>query len=207
MNEFNLKAAGWDQDPMRLERSQAVANGIINIIPLSDDMTVLEYGSGTGLTSFLLKDHVKEITMMDNSAEMVKIMNKKILDSGVTNLKTVFFDLEKDKWEGRKFDIIITQMVLHHILDYKSIIKKFHQMLNPEGYMAIADLYSEDGSFHGEGFKGYRGFDIVKLTSEIRTMNFDIISANKCFSINKRIRGPVMKQFDLFLLLAKKLNK
>jgi len=207
MNEFDIKAAGWDQDPMRRERSEAVADGIKNIIPLSGDMIALEYGSGTGLTSFLLKDHVKEITMMDNSAEMVNIMNKKILDSGVWNLKTVFFDLEKDHWNGGKFDIIITQMVLHHISDYKSILNKFHQMLNPEGYIAIADLYSEDGSFHGEGFKGHRGFDIKEFSSEIRNMNFNIISANKCFSINKRITGTAMKQFDLFLLIAKKLNK
>ena len=207
MNEFDIKAAGWDQDPMRRERSEVVANGIKNIIPLSGDMIALEYGSGTGLTSFLLKDHVKEITMMDNSAEMVKIMNKKILDSGVWNLKTLFFDLEKDHWNGGKFDIIITQMVLHHISDYKSILNKFHQMLNPEGYIAIADLYSEDGSFHGEGFKGHRGFDIEEFSSEIRNMNFNIISANKCFSINKRITDTAMRQFDLFLLIAKKLNK
>ncbi len=207
MNEFDIKAAGWDQYPMRIERSEAVANGIKNIIPLSGDMTALEYGSGTGLTSFLLKDHVKKITMMDNSAEMVKIMNKKILDSGVGNLKAIFFDLEKDRWSEGKYDLILTQMVLHHIADYKSILKKFFEMLNSDGYIVIADLYTEDGSFHGSEFKGHRGFDIEELTSVIRAIDFEIISADKCFSINKNIPETGMKQFDLFLLIAKKLNK
>ncbi len=207
MNDFDLKASDWDQDPMHLERSLSVANGIIETIPYPGDMTALEYGSGTGITSFFLKDHFKEITMMDNSAGMVNVMKENILRSSVPNLKAVLFDLEKNQWEGSKFDIIITQMVLHHIPDYKSILRKFSSILNPEGYIAIADLYSEDGSFHGEGFNGHKGFDIKILSSEIRSLDFNIISANKCFSINKEIPEAGIKQFDLFLLIAKKMNK
>ena len=56
-------------------------------------------------------------------------------------------------------------MVLHHVGDIDTIIKKFHDLLNPGGYLAIADLYSEDGSFHGEGFHGHRGFDPVSLAA------------------------------------------
>ncbi len=204
MNEFDIKAVGWDQDPMHIERSKSVANGIIDIIPHSSDMTALEYGSGTGITSFFLKDHFKEITMMDNSAEMVNVMNKNILKSSVQNLKAVLFDLEKNQWKGNKFDLIITQMVLHHISDYKSVLGKFSIMLTHGGYIAIADLYSEDGSFHGENFKGHKGFDIRILSSEIRSLGFNIVSAKKCFSINKEIPGTGIKRFDLFLLIAKK---
>ena len=207
MNDFDLKASDWDQDPMHLERSRSVANGIIETIPHPGEMTALEYGSGTGITSFFLKDHFKNITMMDNSAGMVNVMKKNILNSSVPNLKAVLFDLEENQWEGSKFDIIITQMVLHHIPDYKSVLRKFSSILNPEGYIAIADLYSEDGSFHGEGFNGHNGFDVEILTSEIRSLGFNIISADKCFSINKEIPGSGIRQFDLFLLIARKMNK
>ena len=57
------------------------------------------------------------------------------------------------------FDLIYTLMVLHHVGDVETIIRKFRGLLNPGGYLAIADLYSEDGSFHGEGFSGHMGFD------------------------------------------------
>lgn len=207
MNDFDLKASDWDQDPMHMKRSLSVANGIIETIHHPGDMTALEYGSGTGITSFFLKDHFKEITMMDNSAGMVNVMKENILRSSVPNLKAVLFDLEKNQWEGSKFDIIITQMVLHHIPDYKSILRKFSSILNPEGYIAIADLYSEDGSFHGEGFLGHKGFNLEILSSEIHSLGFNIISANKCFSINKEIPEVGIKQFDLFLLIARKMNK
>jgi tRNA (cmo5U34)-methyltransferase len=207
MNDFELRASDWDHDPMHLKRSLSVANGIIDTIPDPADMIALEYGSGTGITSYFLKDHFKEITMMDNSPVMVQVMNKNIRRSSIPNLKAVLFDLEKNQWEGSKFDIIITQMVLHHISDYKSILMKFSSILNPEGYIAIADLYSEDGSFHGEGFDGHKGFDVKILSSEIRSLGFIIISANRCFSINKEIAGTGIKQFDLFLLITKKMNK
>ena len=117
MNEFDIKAAGWDQNPMHWDRSEAIANEIKNLIPLNKEMSALEYGAGTGITSFLLRDHLKEITLMDNSAEMVRIMNEKIKASDTKNLKVVNFDLEHSDYYGKKFDLIFTQMVLHHVID------------------------------------------------------------------------------------------
>ena len=59
------------------------------------------------------------------------------------------------KGEGRhndykagKFDLIFTQMVLHHVSDIETIINRLSQLLNPGGYLAVADLYEEDGSFY-----------------------------------------------------------
>ena len=145
MNEFDIKAAEWDKNPMHRDRSEAIAKEIIKLIPLKNEMTAIEYGAGTGITSFLLKDYLKEITLMDNSSEMVKVMNEKIKTTKVKNLKALNFDLEYTDYKGRKFDLIFTQMVLHHVTDTENIIKTFYGLLNPEGYLAIADLYPEDG--------------------------------------------------------------
>ena len=158
MNEFNIKAAGWDSNPMHVDRAGTLAGRILGRIPLAPSMRALDFGAGTGLASFFLKDSLKEITMMDNSPEMVRIMNEKVNSSGSANLKAVCFDLEKHEWEDEKFDLIFTMMVLHHVTDVGSVTEKFFRILNPGGYIAIADLYPEDGSFHGNGFTGHRGF-------------------------------------------------
>lgn len=76
MNEFDRKALNWDDNPGHLERSKAVSGAIIDRLELNGEMTALEYGAGTGITSILLKDHFKEIVMIDNSRDMVKIMRK-----------------------------------------------------------------------------------------------------------------------------------
>ena len=202
MNEFDIKAAGWDANPMHWNRSEAIANEIKNLIPLNKEMSALEYGAGTGITSFLLKDHLKEITLMDNSAEMVRIMNEKIKASDTKNLKVVNFDLEHSDYYGKKFDLIFTQMVLHHVIDIESIIKRFSNLLNQGGYLAIADLHEEDGSFHGEAFNGHKGFNIENLSGIIKKHKFENISYKSCFIIDRKISDRETRQFEVFLLLA-----
>jgi len=202
MNEFDIKAVEWDKNPMHWDRSEAIAKEIIKLIPLKNEMTALEYGAGTGITSFLLKDYLKEITLMDNSSEMVKVMNEKIKTTKVKNLKALNFDLEHTDYKGGKFDLIFTQMVLHHVTDTENIIKTFYGLLNPEGYVAIADLYPEDGSFHGEGFSGHKGFNIEKLSKLVQKIGFTNISHRQCFVINKKISDTETKQFEVFLLIA-----
>jgi tRNA (cmo5U34)-methyltransferase len=203
MNEFDIKASGWDLNPMHWERSEAVVKVLLEMIPLDKNMSVLEYGAGTGITSFLIKDHVMKITMMDSSQEMVKIMGEKISQSKASNLEAICFNLEIETWNRPKFDLVVAQMVLHHVSDIKNINKKFYGLLNPGGYLAIADLYPEDGSFHGEGFTGYKGFDPVFLADELANTGFYDISFRKCFVINKRISDSLTKQFDVFLLTAR----
>ena len=204
MNEFDIKAREWDQNPMHWDRSKAVTEKLLKTIPVTHGMTALEYGAGTGITGFLLRDHLKEITMMDNSAEMVKIMNEKIRESGASNLNTVFFNLERKDWKGERFDMIVTQMVLHHVNDIENIIRKFQLMLNPGGYLAIADLYPEDGSFHGEDFTGHKGFDVDMLSVMVRQKGFINVTHQKCFVIDKKISPTNTRQFDVFLLTAEK---
>jgi ubiquinone/menaquinone biosynthesis C-methylase UbiE len=202
MNEFDLKAAEWDNNPIIWDRAEAIANEIKRLIPLNRKMNALEFGAGTGVTSFILKDSLKEITLLDNSSEMVKVMDNKIKTSGVKNLKTLNFNLEKGDLKNVRFDFIFNQMVLHHIADIDNILSKFYKLLNPGGFIAIADLYSEDGSFHGEGFTGHNGFDIEKLSVQIEKYGFMNISHRRCYTINKKISDTITKPFDVFLVTA-----
>lgn len=204
MNEFDSKAQGWDLNPMHLERSVAIVSALMKRIPVSSGMNALEYGAGTGITGFLLKDHLKEITMIDSSAEMVRIMKEKINASGAVNLKAHLFDLEKDEWNKEKFDLVITQMVLHHVADINGLISKFSGMIKQGGFLAIADLYSEDGSFHGEGFTGHNGFDPGELAQKLAVYGFADTEHDKCFVVNKKIDDNSVRGFNVFLLTARK---
>ncbi len=204
MSEFDNKAAEWDKNPMHWDRSEAIANEIKALLPLNKEMRALEYGAGTGITSFLLKDLLKEITLMDNSTEMVKVMNGKISASQVKNMRAMNFDLENTDFNDGTFDLIFTQMVLHHVININNIFKRFYRLLNKDGYLAIADLYTEDGSFHGDGFNGHLGFDIGDLTSILIKNNFHTISHKECFVIDRKISETESRQFPVFLLIAKK---
>jgi len=118
-------------------------------------------GAGTGILSFLLKGRFSEITLMDNFQEMIKVCIEKTVYHETKHIIPLWFNL-KQAFEG-KFDVVYNQMVLHHVIDYEAIIHTFYSLLNPEGCLAIADLYQEDGSFHGPSVKVYLGFDTDKL--------------------------------------------
>jgi tRNA (cmo5U34)-methyltransferase len=202
MSEFDIKAAEWDKNPMHWDRSEAIVKEIRKRIPVTSSMTALEYGAGTGIASFLLSGNLKEITLMDNSSEMVRIMKEKIESSGVKNLKVLNFDLEHNDFEDGKFDFIFTQMVLHHVADIGAVVSKFSGLLNSGGFLAIADLYPEDGSFHGEEFNGHKGFDPESLSAILQKNNFNSITHSPCFIIDRKISENETKKYEVFLLTA-----
>ncbi len=203
MNEFDIKAKDWDKNQIHVKRSEAIAIELLRRIPITEKMTALEYGAGTGLLSFILNDRLAEITLMDSSMEMTKMTQSKIAESGNTKMKALYIDLEKEDFQGQ-FDIIYNQMVLHHVENIDLIFGKFYALIKPGGYLAIADLYKEDGSFHGENFKGHKGFDIDQLKRKLEKQSFREIVINPCYTIQHMNDNHEIKEFPLFLLTALK---
>ena len=203
MNEFDKKAPEWDMNPVHLERSKAIANLLITATPKGKQMKALDFGAGSGLLSLLLKDHLKEITLMDSSEGMINISKEKIAEGKFENLKTVHLNLEKDAFTGN-YDLIFSQMVFHHVEDIDGILEKFHSFLNPGGFVAIADLYPEDGSFHGDGFTGHLGFDPEELSAKLSSHGFTNNSYQECFVMKKVLGNGETKEYSIFLMMAYK---
>lgn len=203
MSEFDARARDWDKNQRYIDRSEAVAKAMLQAIPFKKSMRALEYGSGTALLSFALKEQFEEIVLMDNSQEMTAVTAEKIADQKIRNMKPLFFDLEHQDYSG-KFDIIYNQMVMHHVNDVDIILSKFYSLLNPGGYLSIADLYAEDGSFHGEGFNGHLGFDIEILADKLKAIGYRDIEHQKCYSIVKTNEEGIVSEYPIFLLIASK---
>jgi tRNA (cmo5U34)-methyltransferase len=199
MNEFDDRAREWDKDIKHIERSVAIAAELEKMVPLHHSMNALEYGAGTGLLSFLLKDRFSEITLMDNSGEMIKVCIEKTEYYKTSHIFPLWFDLEHTNFY-ETFDIIYNQMVLHHVNDVGALLIKFYSLLNPGGYLAISDLYPEDGSFHGPEVKVHWGFDPKKLCEILKNIGFKNPKYKTCF----KIRRESDKKFPVFLLVTQK---
>ncbi|MFZ4413943.1 MAG: class I SAM-dependent methyltransferase [Bacteroidales bacterium] len=199
MSEFDARAREWDKNKMHTERSEAIASGIRDMIVLNPSMKALEFGAGTGILSFMLSDEFSDITMMDSSSEMIQVCVEKAEKNNSLHIHPLYFDLEHNDFEGR-FDIIYNQMVLHHVADYETMFAKFYTLLNTEGYLAIADLFPEDGSFHGDNVNVHLGFDPEILSRMLRNSGFSDIRYINCYNL-KHESGKI---FPIFLLVAKK---
>ena len=202
--EFDEKAATWDEDPIRVKRAEVIANILKSRIDLSKMNSALEYGSGTGLLSFALKDDLRAVTLMDESAEMIRIASQKAQQLQANHFKARQYNLMKDPLPQEKFDLIYILLTLHHVLDYERLLAKFADLLKRNGYLAIIDLEKEDGSFHDGEFYGHKGFDKCLLRGNLEEAGFSFENYEVCYELEKTDEDGKIKSYPLFLLIAKK---
>jgi ubiquinone/menaquinone biosynthesis C-methylase UbiE len=205
MTNFDERAKDWDSDPKKVERARVVAEAIRNTIPLSKNMKALEYGCGTGLVSFALQEDLGQITLADTSQGMLDVLSEKIAKADVSNMHPVRLDLVSDPLAAEKYHITYSLLVLHHVHDAKGILGKFYDVLEPNGYLVVADLDKEDGSFHTDGTTDvHLGFERNELQKWVEAVGFGNVQFSTAYEIKKEIDGRE-KTFPVFLMVAQKL--
>ena len=200
---FDSKARQWDENPVFRDRAEKIAAGIRAAVPLSRSMSALDYGSGSGLLSFPLKDELGRITLKDTSAGMLAVAEEKIAAQGVTNMRARHMDLTAAPLPDERYDLIYSSMTLHHIPDTDAILKTLHQLLNPGGWLCIADLDREDGSFHGIEVDVHHGFERDALAGKVRAAGYEAPRFDTVFEIVKETeRGS--RTYPVFLMVARR---
>lgn len=209
MKHFDKQAKEWDNDPFKTERAITIANEMADFIQPNKTMNAFEFGCGTGLLSYQLKDFFGTITLADTSEGMIKVLKEKIANENIRNFKPLLADLLEDGFAviENEYDVIYTLMTLHHILDINKILAIFHTMLKTGGYLCIADLVQEDGSFHSNvpDFNGHNGFDTEELYAILSKNGFEIAYNEIPLEIEKEFDKKVRK-YPLFLMICKKIN-
>lgn len=206
--DFDKKAEGWDT-PLRTERAHNIANQIQKVVPSSDEMKALEFGCGTGLISFFLKDRYREITLVDSSKGMIEKLNTKIAENEIHNMKTVCTDVNiEDVLPHDSFDVIYTSMALHHIPDIEGTLDKLNRLLIKGGYLCIVDLDEDDGSFHKfeKDFNGHNGFNHEKLKGILEKYGYNFIKAETFYRDTKEENGEKFP-YSLFIMTSVREDK
>lgn len=203
MTDFDSKARQWDSNPEFVERGRSIAAAICARVAPTRKMRALDVGCGTGLLSLPLAQKLAHITCIDTSAGMLDVLNEKIAAQGLTNLTTKLHDLGADELPDAGFDLIMSSMTLHHIADTQGMLAKFAAHLKPGGWICLADLDREDGSFHGIDVPVHHGFERQALAQLARCAGFVDVQFETVFVIRKQhCDGP--RDYDVFLMSARK---
>jgi len=200
---FDSKARQWDENPVFQDRANQIAAAIVAAVPLNSTMRALDYGSGTGMLSFPLQEKLGHITLKDTSAGMLAVVEEKIAAWGIGNMTSRLMDLTAAPMPDERYDLIYSSMTLHHIPDTNAILKAFHTLLNPDGWLCIADLDQEDGSFHGIQVDVHHGFDRDALAAQAAQAGFADIRFSTVFEIVKTTEAG-SRAYPVFLLLARR---
>jgi cyclopropane fatty-acyl-phospholipid synthase-like methyltransferase len=194
---FDQEAANWDADAGRHQLAAAVADAIIRQVPLTPEMDALDFGCGTGLVTLALAAHVRSVTGADTSSGMLGVLEGKVRERGLTSVKTRLLRPDEGYALAGEFDLIASSMTLHHVHETARLLARFRQHLRAGGWLALADLDREDGTFHDPGTTDvfHQGFDRASLRGMLEALGFERLADTTAF-----VRRRNGRDYPVFLI-------
>ncbi|GAC1664253.1 MAG: class I SAM-dependent methyltransferase [Candidatus Limnocylindrales bacterium] len=202
MATFDERARDWDT-PARAAQVGTVAAAIRVALPLDPRQRLVDVGAGTGLLGLALADDVGEVVLSDPSVGMIEVANQKLAESGLSSVRAVHHDLLADPPPAEHFDVAVSLLVLHHLADTRAALAAILDLLVPGGWLGLADLETEDGSFHPADAEGiqHHGFDRERLEALAVSVGFTDVATRTAMVIDDAAGAGT---FPVFLLTGRR---
>lgn len=205
VKRFDDAAADWEEKPQRVALARGVAEAIRQAIPLARNMRVLEYGCGTGMVSRALSPHVANILAVDTAPRMLEVLRQKAGEEKIGNITTLAQDLTLRPLPDKDFDLILSSMALHHIPDIETLLRHLFATLKPGGYLALADLVTEDGSFHEDNTGvAHHGINPETVRAIMAKNGGQDIAVQEIYTIKKPRENGETREYPIFLAWCRK---
>jgi predicted TPR repeat methyltransferase len=201
---FNQAAATWDQRPLSVQIASAVTAAIQALVPIQPHWEALEYGCGTGLVGLALAPQLKSLLACDNAESMITRLQEKAQAQGLKNVQGCCLDVVHDPLPQARFDLIFSSMTLHHIADTGLLLQRLCALLKPGGYIALADLEAEDGSFHAPHIPSvmHYGFERTHLHALCEAAGLSAITFHPAHVVQRQDEHGQVRHYPIFLLSA-----
>ena len=130
---------------------------------LDPKATVGDLGAGTGHFSASVAPFVGKIVAVDASEQMLKAARDRL--DGAPNLDLRRGELENLPIEDGELDLAVLLLVLHYVVDPKTVLTEARRTLKPGGRIVVVDMrrHSRDG-YPEEMGHVWPGFDEAQLT-------------------------------------------
>ncbi len=201
---FEDKAEDWDTRPLPLQISEGVFDALSQSVELSPELTVMDFGAGTGLVCGKLAPKVGKILAVDVSQAMLdKLAAKEELKGKVEVICQDILDTPLD----REIDLVVSAMAMHHVEDTRALLQTLFDHLAPGGRIALADLDEEEGDFHPPDIEGvyHAGFDRDALAALLEEVGFSEPQFVTATEVTKEIEETgEKKSYPIFLVTATK---
>lgn len=164
-DRFNAEAAAWDRNPGVVKASELAFAAIESRFPAlkkvgetarTSGLDVLELGCGTGLLTTLIAPHARTIVAVDAAPGMIAALASKVAHNPQTlgNVRPLCLMLEdpedpalpsaSEDAEGTrlklKYDLILSQLVLHHVADLDGLLQTMLGCLKKGGSISLTDF-------------------------------------------------------------------
>lgn len=197
---FDAAADEWDKSQTRVNMATKITSQIIKNIPLQNNHTVMDFGCGTGLVGLNIAPLVNKLVGADLSSKMLKNFKSKADAQQLSNVETLELGTSSHLGEN-EYDAVVSAMTLHHIEKPSELFGRLRKAIKSGGYLGVADLAKEDGSFHSDNTGVYHyGFTPEEFTEFFIQNGFEKPYITVAHTIDKP-----HKSFDILFCYAKKL--
>jgi len=203
--DFDAAAASWDENPGRVKVADDIAKAIRETVKPQPGWEALDFGCGTGLLTLRLRPSVHGITGVDTSRGMLDVLEAKVAQQKLANVKTLLADLEKGDTLDGQYDLVASSMTFHHVKEIGPVVATLAGVLKPGGVLAIADLDSDEGKFH-ESPEGvfHNGFDRCTIQKAFCSAGLTDVRNRTAVIIRKPAADGEIRAFSIFLMTGRK---
>jgi ArsR family transcriptional regulator len=194
---FRRNAEGFRQNQeliARLSQYDKPVEDLISHDRINGAGTVMEVGPGEGELLPLLSRLFSRVIALDNSPEMLERARRSVAEEGHSNVQFIDGEISRAVAKKIKVDLLILNMVLHHMASPSSVFQEARQLLRAGSAFLIIDLCRHDQDWARDSCGDlWLGFDPDDL--EIWANRADLRRAQ---SIYLALRNGFQIQMQLF---------
>ena len=136
---------------------------------------------------------------------MLDIFNSKVNKLNLNNANSLFVDLDKGDILTGQYDLVISNMTLHHIKDIESLFNQLYNIIKPGGYLCLSDLDLDNGKFHNDNTGVFHnGFSREELQKTFINTGLKNVKDTTAAEMTKPTVDGEMRTFTVFLMTGRK---
>ncbi|MBI4508124.1 MAG: class I SAM-dependent methyltransferase [Deltaproteobacteria bacterium] len=136
---------------------------------------VLEVAAGTGLVTTAIGKVAGEVIATDYAAAMVSLLQQRVRDQGLANVRCEQADIHALPYESGAFDAVVAANVLHLVPDFPKAIASLRRVLRPDGKLVTPTFCHDETALSWmvsralalTGFPGQRRFTVGTLEAAL----------------------------------------
>lgn len=113
---------------------------LFKFIPLNKEDKLLDLGAGSGYISLPISKHVDEVTALDLDEDILKYLETKAKDNGLTNIKTLVSDFKDIKLDKEIIDTAVASISLHEVKPLSLALDEIYRVLKNKGVFVCLEF-------------------------------------------------------------------
>jgi ubiquinone/menaquinone biosynthesis C-methylase UbiE len=141
---FGTHAGGYAKSQSHAHGSDLAA--LVEGLGLKPTDVALDVATGTGFTAAALAPHVKHVTGIDVTIEMLDEAKKLARAENLANIGFQTGDAQDMKFADSTFDVVTVRRATHHFRDVQKFLREAKRVLGRGGRLGVVDMSPLEGT-------------------------------------------------------------